>query len=174
MAWVLAHKTPKGFEVFDEIWLRNTNTQRSLDVLYERYGEHEGGWTFCGDASSRNRHTSSSKTDYAQISNDHRFKARIRIDDSNPHVRDRVAAVNKLCRNAELKHNLLIHPRSQHLIADLRKRSLDEYGNPAPATPGQAHDSGHATDALGYLVWQYYPMKRFQEEGQQLVVVGRY
>lgn len=172
MAWVLAHKTPRGFHVFDEIWLRNTNTEQTLNTLWERYGEHRSGWLFTGDASGKQRKTSASSTDYAQIANDKRFKARVRYNDSNPGVRDRVASVNALCRNSEGLSELLINPRCSHLVEDLKKRALDEWGCPAPATPGQAHDSGHATDALGYLVWEYYPVKRAFAEGKSLIVVG--
>lgn len=173
MAWVLGHKTDAGFDIVDEIWIRNTNTQETLDALWERYGEtHRGGWVFTGDASSRNRHTSASKSDYAQIANDSRFAARIRYDKSNPSVRDRLAAVNRLCKNAAGDRKLRVHPRCQHLIEDLRTRSLNDYGEPMPAEPGQKHDSGHATDALGYLVWAYYPVKRAMAAGQELVVIG--
>lgn len=170
MAWVLAHKHSHGFSVFDELWLRNTNTRQSLDVLYQRYGAHRGGWTFVGDASSKNRHTSSESSDRAQLANDSRFKARMRFDKSNPSIRDRVASVNALLRNADNEHNLALHPRCAHTIADLRTRSLDPYGIPMPAEPGQAHDSGHATDALGYLSYKYYPVV-IDRGGTELILV---
>jgi hypothetical protein len=178
MAWVLAHRvTPPGatreeVHVFDEVWLRNTNTQATLNTLYNRYGaQHKGGWVFGGDASSKNRHTSASRSDYVQIRSDARFKARIVIDDSNPAVRDRLAAVNLACKNAAGEHRLKLHPRAAHTIADLRTRSLDPYGNPMPAEPGQAHDSGHATDALGYMIYKYYPV-RAEQAGTRLMVVS--
>lgn len=171
MAWVLAHKHGRELHVFDELWLRNTNTQRSLDDLWRRYHSHPSGFVFTGDASSNNRHTAASQTDYAQLSQDRRFQARIRWDKSNPSVRDRVAAVNTLLCNAAGERRLLVHPRCQHLIEDLSSRALDDYGNPVPAVPAQAHDSGHATDALGYLVWQYFPLRGYTTRSD-LVIVG--
>ncbi len=173
MAWVIGQKTDRGFNIIDELWIRNTNTQETLDTLWERYGEmHRGGWVFTGDASSRNRHTSASSSDYAQIANDARFGARIRYDKSNPAIKDRLAAVNLLCKNAAGDRHLRIHPRCQHLIEDLRTRSLNEWGEPTPAESGVKEDSGHASDAIGYLVWAYYPVKRQMAAGDRLIVVG--
>lgn len=176
MAWVIGHKvrTSSGLwqlRIFDELWIRNTNTQRSLDELWRRYSSHTAGWVFTGDASSNNRHTAASQTDYAQLSHDRRFAARIRWEKKNPSVRDRVAAVNTVCCNKAGERKLLISPKCQHLIEDLTSRSLDDYGNPMPATPAQAFDSGHATDALGYLVWQYFPLRGYMPEGERLVIV---
>lgn len=182
MAWVIGHKvripasTSKGqagweLRIFDELWIRNTNTQRSLDELWRRYSTHSAGWVFTGDASSNNRHTAASQTDYAQLSHDRRFAARIRWEKKNPSVRDRVAAVNTVCKNKAGERRLIINPKCVHLIEDMTSRSLDDYGNPVPATPAQAFDSGHATDALGYLVWQYFPLRGYMPEGERLVIV---
>jgi hypothetical protein len=176
MAWVLAQfvDTPagRGCEIFDELWIRNTTTQETLNTLWQKYGTtHKGGWVFVGDASSRARKTSASKTDYRQILSDERFKAKVRYDKSNPGVQDRVAAVNAMLRNAKGETRLWVDHRCVHLIDDLTNRALDPYGNPMPAEPGQRHDSGHATDALGYLVYKYFPIP-VQITGTPLVVVG--
>jgi len=176
MAWVLMQfvDTPagRGVEVFDEIWLRNTTTQETLDHLWNRYGTtHKGGWLFTGDASSRARKTAASKTDYRQILSDTRFNARVRYDKSNPGVQDRVASVNAMLRNAKGETRLWIDHRVTHLIDDLENRALDPYGNPVPAEPGQRHDSGHATDALGYPIYKYFPIP-VDLSGNRLVVIG--
>ena len=176
MAWVIGHKvrTADGtwqLRIFDELWIRNTNTQRSLDELWRRYSTHPSGFVFTGDASSNNRHTAASQTDYAQLSHDRRFAARIRWEKKNPSVRDRIAAVNTLCCSKAGERRLLISPKCAHLIEDLATRSLDDYGNPTPATPAQAHDSGHSSDALGYLVFQYFPLRGYMPEGERLVIV---
>ena len=163
MAWCLGHviKTEHGpgIGIFDEIWLRNTNTQRTLDRLWERWGEHSAGWMFFGDATAKSRKTAASRSDYAQIKNDHRFKAKVRYPDSNPAVRDRLASVNRLCCNGAGHRRLFVSPNCRHLIDDLLNRSLSPDGEPEPAVPGLAHDSGHMTDALGYLVFHHFPVK---------------
>lgn len=173
MAWVLAHRLENStYHVFAEIWLRDTNTQRTLDVLWDRWGKnHKAGWVFVGDASSDNRHTSAATSDRAQLANDQRFKARMRYDDSNPYVKDRLAAVNAICKNAAQEHRLFINPACQHLLTDLETRALNDRGEPTPAVPGEAHDSGHATDALGYLIYKFNPVK-YKTETTGLIVVG--
>lgn len=180
MAWVLAQMVDlpdgtKGIQVFDEIWLRNTTTVETLNVLWQRYGEtHKGGWVFVGDASSRNRHTAASKSDYRQILNDSRFDAKVRYDKSNPAVKDRLAAVNAMLKNAAGRTRLWVDTRCTHLLADLLNRSMDEIGNPAPAEGGDEvkKDSGHATDALGYLVYKYFPIIVADlHDGHGLVVI---
>lgn len=178
MAWVLGQMVQlkdgeKGLEIFDEVWLRNTNTKETLDYLWNKYGStHKGGWFFTGDATSKARHTAASKTDYRQILNDSRFKAKVRIDDSNPAVKDRLAAVNTLLRNAAGTTKLWINSICVHLIADLTNRSIDPTGHPTPAEGGTGKkDSGHATDALGYLVYKYFPLVVNTKGGPNLVII---
>lgn len=163
MAWCIGHLCQtdygQGLEVFDEIWLRNTNTQRTLDTLWERYKDHQGGWVFVGDPAGRHRHSSASKSDYAQIKNDYRFKAKTRFRDAAPAIKDRLASVNLLCCNAAQHRKFFVDPKCVHMIDDLLNRSLSLTGEPEAAVPGLAHDSGHMTDALGYLIYHYFPVR---------------
>lgn len=153
MSWVLAHDHDGALDVFDELFLRNTNTQQTLDALWGRYGAaHTGGWAFTGDASSRARRTSASVTDYVTIWNDARFVTAgrvVHVPPANPPVRDRVAATNAMLCSASGARRLHVDPRCVKLLDDLRLRlSVDT--NP---------DRGHMTDALGYLVWHLYPLR---------------
>lgn len=176
MAWVLCHLVDtdygQGLEVFDEIWLRNTNTMRTLDFLHQKYGNHKAGFFFTGDASARSRKSSASSSDYAQIKNDERFKAKVRYDRDNPAIKDRLAAVNVMLKNAAGHTRLWVDHKCKHLIDDLKNRSLTPTGEPVPAVPNQAHDSGHATDALGYGVCKYFPITHIQNS-TGLVIIGR-
>ena len=175
MAWVLCQfvQTDYGeaMEVIDEIWLRNTNTMATLDFLWNKYAPHKGGWIFTGDATGRRRQSSASSSDYKQIRNDKRFNARVRYEKANPSVKDRLAAVNCLLRNARGDVRLWVDPKCKHLLDDLENRSLNEWGEPMPAVPNESRDSGHATDALGYGIIKYFPIMRPENRG--LVVVGR-
>lgn len=203
MAWVLGHLTDRTFqlvrrweepsgegfieleeivgevslqclEIFDEVWRRNTNTPEQLDKLHARYPDHRGGWTFTGDASSRKRQTSASRTDYSHIANDRRFNARLLVNKQNPAVKDRLACVNHLAKSQAGHRRLFIHPRCQHLRTDLKTRSLNEYGEPEPSeslTSSGKKDSGHATDALGYLVHRYFPINLAVNSGNAIAHV---
>jgi hypothetical protein len=70
MCWTIGHTYPDRIEWFDEIFLRDANTIGTLDVLYQRYQDHCGGFQFYGDATGKARDTAAAETDYAQIMND--------------------------------------------------------------------------------------------------------
>lgn len=174
MAWVVCHgsydrsqttsKKLNMLEVVDELWLSNTNTQRSLDTLWSRYKDHRGGFVFIGDASSKARHTSASSSDYIQIKQDKRFNARVRFPASNPPVRDRLAACNAVFRSADHGIRCYVDPSCIHLIDDLENRAQEDDGLPDDSN----HDSGHITDALGYVIHQLFPMRRPSEGRREI------
>lgn len=158
MAWVLA-QSPTGNElnVFDEIWLRDTNTLSSLNTLWDRWGSrHHGGWIFYGDAAAKQRKTSASYSDYAHILNDKRFNARCVFPDSNPRVKDRLSSCNAMLRNAAGDVRCHIDPRCEMLINDLENRGLEPTGDPIEAkkTKGLI---GHISDAFGYVIHERWP-----------------
>jgi hypothetical protein len=174
MAWVVGQaidsRTGKAgtkvdqIAIFDEIWERNTNTRKCLDVLWSRYQNHEGGFMFFGDATSRARKTSASATDYAQIRNDERFDpSHVQYPKANPAVRDRTAAVNAMLQSAAGIRRLKIHRRCVQLIRDLGYLS---YREGSTEIDDRDPDAGHITDALGYLVNRLCPLRA---ESEQLV-----
>lgn len=172
MAWVIGHRyreKPGKLIVFDEIWRRNTNTRRTLDELYERYGRHDAGWEFFGDASASARRTSASESDYIQIRNDKRFgKARVFYPPSNPRVVDRFAACNAMFCNANDERRLFIHPRCENLIRDLESRAF-KAGSREPDDYG---DVGHISDALGYVVHRCWPVSLYESESSSEVIIA--
>lgn len=167
MSWVIGHFIEKGDElagtptdtrrliIFDELFIRNTNTQETLNILFETYGRFaRNGFEFYGDASAKARKTSASTTDYIQIKNDKRFNSKVFFPDANPSIVDRFAACNALLLNAEGQIRCLIHPRCKRLITDLETRAWKE-GSREPDDYG---DIGHITDAYGYIVHRRFPL----------------
>ena len=127
MAWVLCHRLGDGdldndiLEVFDELWLRDANTQGTLNILYNKYRTHKGGFEFYGDATSRARKTAASASDFAIIKNDKRFLdlgRTVHYLRSNPPKADRFAACNGLVLNANGTRRLYVDPHCKHLIED--------------------------------------------------------
>ncbi len=172
MAWVLGHKYEDHIEWFDELWLRNTNTEYSLDVLAGRYNTHKGGWEFYGDATGKARKTSASKSDYQLIMNDERFKAMgrtIHYTRSNPLVTDRFAACNNRIKNAKGERRLFVDPRCKHLIDDLEARHYKQ-GSKEPEDVG---DVGHITDAMGYPIHYIWPVMVPIEGAAQTISMTR-
>lgn len=169
MAWVIGHFKNETFTIFDELWMRNANTRMALDQLYARYGAHQGGWAFFGDATSKARKTSASESDYAQIRGDTRFqRAKIAYPRANPPRADRFAACNARLCNAAGDRRLLIHPKCKRLIWDLGNRAyvegssdVDDYG-----------DLGHISDAMGYIIHYVRPVVAYASSGAEEAFVG--
>lgn len=156
MSWVLCHELEGNLHVFDELFIRNTNTEETLNVLYQKYGHHQGGWEFYGDASAGARKTSAAKTDYIQIKNDERFMPkRVLYPKSNPPIANRFSACNALLRNKAGIRRCFINPRCKNLIKDLNSRAYA----PGSREPNDSGDIGHISDALGYIIYAKWPVR---------------
>lgn len=169
MAWVLGHLKGETFEVFDEIWLRDTNTPEALEVLLNRYPDHKGGFQFYGDASSKGRRTSAYQTDYVHIAGNTQLKAigrTMHYDRSNPPVADRFACTNaRLCSGDGQRH-IFIDKSCKHLIYDLKSRNY----KPGTREADDSGDIGHPTDALGYFIYKRFPLN-LQLTNTQIVTI---
>lgn len=171
MSYVLIQQPdPKKLElrVFDEVFMRNTNTPKTLDALYNKYKNHEGGWIFTGDATSKARKTSSTQSDYAYIVNDNRFvRKKVVYPSSNPSVHDRFAAVNAAFCNALGERRVFVSPRCKNLIWDLTSRS---YVAGSREVDNSHPDSGHITDALGYVIHRAWPVRPTADAASRVLV----
>ena len=155
MCWCIGHIFGNELHIFDEIKLRSTNTPATLNHLYQKYGQHENGWAFYGDASGRNRSTKASMSDYQIIANDDRFKRKkVRYPAANPPRADRFAATNALLRNAKGETRVFIDPRCTNLLNDLSQRSYKE----GTSEPDDAADIGHMADAFDYIIYANWPV----------------
>lgn len=176
MAWVICQEVNGVLIVINELILRNTNTLETLDELYRRYGTHKAGFQFYGDAAGRQNHTSASSSDYIQIRNDIRFadstgRVRIFYPKANPAVRDRVTCVNSMLRNAKGVRRLRIWSKCRELIKDFEGITYKEKtGEVDKSDP----DRTHISDALGYLVYQRYPLRIEGRPGKSLIVTGNW
>lgn len=156
MCWNLHHIVGGKLITFDELTIRNTNTQATLDQLANKYGLHQAGWKFFGDAAAKARKTSASSTDYIQIYNDKRFTNKeVFYFDSNPPVADRFAACNALLKNAKGDIRAMINPRCKRLLADLTHRCY----KPGTREPNDSGQLGHASDAWGYIICRLWPVQ---------------
>lgn len=159
MSWALGHVIERSrIEWFDELFIRNTNTTKTLNILWDRYQTHKNGFEFYGDATSRARHTCASESDYKQILNDERFiraGRTVHYPNNPPSRRDRFAACNALLCNAAGERRMYVDPRCKALIADLENRNCP----PGESLPDDSGDLGHMTDAMGYVVFKLFPIR---------------
>jgi hypothetical protein len=158
MCWMLGHLVDGKLLIFGEVFLKDTNTGKTLDYLYNKYIGHKAGWRFVGDASANSRKTSSSRSDYFIIKNDSRFQDKtVFFPKKNPDLRNRWAAVNAALHNAKGDVRILIDPKCKHLINDLNSMSYKEGTSECENYSGT--DIGHMSDGLGYAVMRCLPMK---------------
>lgn len=157
MCWCLAHEVNNELHIFDEVNIRNTNTQSSLDYLAKKYAEgHDAGWIFIGDASANARKTSAAQSDIAQIKNDKRFKRkRVLFSKSNPPLVDRFNACNALMKSASGRVRFKVHPSCLKVISDAEERRWKK----DKREPDDGPDQGHMSDAFGYIVYKKWPVK---------------
>lgn len=158
MCWILAHYVDGKIFIFDEVFLRETNTPATLDYLFDKYRSHNAGWFFFGDASGKSRKTSATKSDYLIIKNDARFgQKKVLFPSKNPNVRDRFASVNAAFLNALSEVRLYVSDSCKRLIADFNTVSYEEGTTEVSDYSGT--DVGHMSDAAGYLVHGLMPIK---------------
>lgn len=158
MCWVIGHRYEDRLEFFDELFIRDTNTPQALEMLWQRYKNHQGGFEWYGDATGAARKTSATQSDYMHIYNHEGFKRSgrtIHYPNANPLRADRFASCNALLCNAAGDRRLFVDPHCTHLQDDLDAR----FCPPGSNEPADTGDLGHMTDAMGYVVHSLFPMQ---------------
>jgi hypothetical protein len=157
--------------VLDEIVLRRATTEQLCEEFERKFGSPPGGVDVYGDANGAATHTNSDSTDYGVIRDFFRqrgVRVRFRVPKSNPSVRDRVLTVNgKLCSAAGAV-GMFVSPKCKELIDDFEQVSYEEDSTQVDKTKDRRRT--HASDALGYLVWQEcHDSGTVGERGQRLI-----
>jgi len=144
-------------EVFDEVYLENSDTPRMINELQKRGYQ---GLEVIPDSTSKNRKTSG-KSDFDLLK-----EAGFKVHWShNPLVYDRVVNLNLLLTNDKI----IIDPKCKKLINDLEKvqwkdNKLDQKGANAMLT--------HISDALGYGAWKMKDELQGKEKAR--ISIGSY
>ena len=124
--------------IFSERFLKNSNTFQMRDNLKESYGND---LLIVPDSTGRARKTSAAKSDH-ELLKEYFTVARA----PNPPRKERFNCVNNLLE----KGKLIIDKSCVNLIKD-----MDRFDD-----SGKDDQLGHISDALGYLAWYYFPIKR--------------
>ena len=137
--------------VVDEIiGVRDTPTM--CQIIKERYPHHQ--IIIYPDASGHN--TSSKSASMSDHSILHEYGFKVYVNNTNPSVKDRVMAVNRLICNTDGQRKLLVNTINCPTVAEcLEQQVYDKNGMPDKAS---GHD--HVNDALGYFLAYSYPIKR--------------
>ncbi len=160
MTSVIVQRFGERYAVIDEIVLERATTEEACMEFENRYGRHLAGVEVFGDASGKNMHTTG-LTDYVTLQNHlHRSGIRavkVRVPAANPPVLSRVQRVNALFTNAQGEVQLEISSKCKELIQDLEEVLF----KPDSGVIDKARDPKrtHASDALGYMVWELFGTK---------------
>ena len=140
---VIGEKIKDELVIYDELYLRNSNTFRLVEVLKSKYKNI----TAYPDMTGTARKTSAAMTDIQILQ-----KGGIRISGiRNPRVKDRIQTVNSMFSAGKIK----IDKKCKYLIKDLEQVSLDKYGE----IDKSVTDLTHISDALGYMIYRLFPIK---------------
>ncbi len=171
MSSVVVQKINARLAVIDEIVLDRATTDEACQEFENRYRGHAAGLEIYGDASGRNMHTTGT-TDYTMLQN-YLYRAgfrsvKVRVPASNPAVMNRVQRVNALLTNAIGEVRLEIDPKCKELIKDFEEVLF----KPDSGVIDKVRDPRrtHASDALGYLIWELHGDKpTFGEVNKRLI-----
>jgi Terminase large subunit, T4likevirus-type, N-terminal len=160
MSSVILQQQGERLVVIDEIVLDRATTEEAGLEFENRYGGHGAGLEIYGDASGRNMHTTGT-TDYTMLQS-FLYRAgfrnvKLRVPSKNPPVLDRVKKVNALLTSARGEVRLEIDPKCKELVKDFE----DVMFKPDSGIVDKVRDPKrtHASDALGYVVWELYGEK---------------
>lgn len=148
------------FRIFREYKLTEGNIPVMCQQFINEYGKHPGQIYIYGDATGKNRQigAASQSCYWLILSSIPSFRNRVelRVPDSNPHVSDRINAVNRAFNGEQGEINLVIDPHCRELITDLLMVLRDKGGGIKKTT--KKNDPyflrTHFSDALGY--WIHY------------------
>jgi hypothetical protein len=157
MSSVLVQRHGDRLMVVDEIVLERATTEEACLEFENRYKQHPAALEIYGDASGRNTHTTGTG-DYTLLQG-FLYRAgfrdvKVKVPASNPPVLDRVQKVNALLTNALGEVRLEIDPACKELIKDLEEVTFKK--DSGVIDKNRDPQRTHASDALGYLVWQLF------------------
>ena len=155
MSAVIGRQTRTGIEIYDEIYLDNSNTTEMIDEIRNRYPRNP--ITVWPDPSSVARKTSAGGNTDIKLLENAGFVTRYHRQ--HPLVRDRINCGNSLFfLRADLSTRFFIDPACKKTIACLKNWAF----KPNSLVPDKngSLDWSHGCDALTYMVQFLYPITK--------------
>ena len=146
MAGSIASKVGDTLHVWDEIAIKNSNTDEVCAWLKEKFPRRE--IVVYPDPTGSARKTSAAgKTDHGII-RQHGFRV---VSPKSPWaIKDRLNATNWLIKNMEGERRLMVHPRCKNVIKSLRNLTYKE--GVEDSVPDKDSGLDHHADGLGYMI----------------------
>ena len=147
-------QTDAGFHFIDYLKVYGSNTNEICDEIKRRYPSKK--IFVYPDASGKQRRSSANgMTDHIILQN---AGFVVKSGNSNPAVKDRIAAVNSKLKNTVGGIGLWVDPKCKSIIEGLERQTYKE-GTQIPDKDG----TDHQNDATGYVISWLYPIKRNRE-----------
>lgn len=164
MASLLIQRERDLVRVYDEITVDGEGLPGVAKAFHERIPLHQSEVHIFGDATGKNRKGQTGKSDYWVLQNELRqwdYQFVMHVPEHNPHVPDRINAMNQKLKDSEGVIGMEIDPQCVDLIADLEMVVRDARNGikkvTDPANPYFRRT--HWSDALGYYIAHEFPVK---------------
>jgi phage terminase large subunit-like protein len=168
-----------AFNIFQELILDEGNIFEMVDMFRRSYPTHGAEVYVYGDATGtfRNEQTKSSNFNLImRAMSDYPVPVKLKIPTKNPHVIDRINAVNTAFRDENGVVNLKIHPECPELIQDFEEVLTDHNGGIRKTKNSRDpyYKRTHMSDAVGYWVSYEAPAKKhsFYAKRSSVIVPG--
>ena len=142
--------------IIDEVEIYQSNTLEMIQEIKQRYPDKQ--YICYPDASGSARSTNSNLSDHLILANN---GFTVRAGKTNPPVLDRFNAVNSMLCNAKGERKLVIDPQCRKVRECLIKMSYKENTR----IPDKDSGYDHMSDALGYLVYQNFGIRKDVSKG---------
>ncbi|MDX2181798.1 MAG: terminase family protein [Bryobacteraceae bacterium] len=152
MSSVVAQRVENEVRVLDEVVLKRATTAEACEEFLTRYHGHMGSVVVYGDASGERMQTTGS-SDYQVVREAFRragMDVTYRVPKANPAVRDRTNLMNTMLRDGRIA----VSAKCKELIRDFEEVEYKASSTVIDKERDAART--HASDALGYLVWQEF------------------
>lgn len=160
----------------DEVVIRQGNIELVSEALRQRYeGRHSCGIVLAGDAEGMGASAATGKSLYEAFRRqlEKWYPGRIEVDvpRANPHIVDRVNAVNNRLKGVNGEISYYLHPRCEHLIKDF-EQVRPKGGLRVPDKNADSMRT-HASDAVGYWIVRKHGIDVFRNELEALKRLSR-
>ena len=147
-------------KVFDEVYLRNSNTFEMSEELERRYWRHKKNLVIYPDPAGGSRSTTSRGDSDFSILRQKGFK-RLKYRRKHPRIRDRVNSVNRMLMSADGTVRTVIDHSCKEFIKSLEQTQYKKDSNDI----NKADSVEHMTDAYGYGVEIEFPVRELRVLG---------
>jgi len=159
-----------GSGIIGEVYIpRNSNTPAVCKKLIQDWGKHKGRLFCYGDSTGGAGGSAKVLGSDWQLIKEHLWnhfgmeRVFFKIPNNNPRERDRINSVNSRLLNTQKEIRMMIDPsKAPYTVKDFEGVSLLEGGS-GEIDKKKNPELTHCTDAVGYYIWQEYPVKKEYE-----------